>query len=143
MGSKDRLTVVVDTDVIIAQAYTKDLHHEKTLKLHHRLLNLNAYALYPATSVAEAITVLQRKISDKTLAYKVALSFTHPNAEILEINQKVLSLAVKKYYNHLTSKKNTLFDCIVAASTDIYKADAIFSFDKFYKKQGFKLASDL
>ncbi len=41
------------------------------------------------------------------------------------------------------SKHNTLFDAVVAATAKKYQADAIFSFDKFYKKQGFKLASEL
>ena len=47
------------------------------------------------------------------------------------------------YFNPDTSKKNTLFDCTVAAVAEEYKADAIFSFDKFYKSKGFKLASEL
>jgi len=40
-------------------------------------------------------------------------------------------------------KHHTLFDAVVAAVADKYQADAIFSFDKFYKSKGFKLASDL
>lgn len=41
------------------------------------------------------------------------------------------------------SKHATLFDGIVAAVAEKYQADAIFSFDKFYKRKGFKLASEL
>ena len=41
------------------------------------------------------------------------------------------------------SKHHTLFDAIVAAVAKKYYADAIFSFDKFYKSKGFKLVSEL
>jgi len=48
-----------------------------------------------------------------------------------------------QYFSSTTSKKNTLFDCIVAVTAEENKADAIFSFDKFYKRKGFKLASEI
>lgn len=65
-----------------------------------------------------------------------------PEVEVAEINKQTLIHALN-YFSPITSKKNTLFDCIVAAVAEEYKADAIFSFDKFYKKKGFKLASEL
>ena len=48
-----------------------------------------------------------------------------------------------KLYNPQGSKQNTFFDAIVAATAKSLKADIIFSFDKWYEKQGFKLASSL
>jgi hypothetical protein len=41
------------------------------------------------------------------------------------------------------SKQNTLFDAIVASIVKQLNAQAIFSFDQWYRKQGFMLASDL
>lgn len=67
---------------------------------------------------------------------------TDPSIQVVEVNQQMLTTALK-YFSPSASKKNTLFDCIVAAVVEEHQADAIFSFDKFYKKEGFKLASEL
>ena len=41
------------------------------------------------------------------------------------------------------SKKNTLFDAVVAAIAKRFNADAIFSFDEWYRKMGLTLTDDL
>ena len=41
------------------------------------------------------------------------------------------------------SKKNTLIDCSVAVVAKKIKAEGVFSYDKFYIRQGLKLAEDL
>jgi len=46
------------------------------------------------------------------------------------------------FYRPEGSKYNTFFDAIVAAVTKLTKADAIFSFDEWYKKQGFKITDE-
>lgn len=74
--------------------------------------------------------------------YGTAVTFTEPGIQVVEVNQETIKTAIK-YFSPTTSKKNTLFDCIVAGVAEENKADAIFSFDKFYKSKGFKLASEL
>ena len=54
----------------------------------------------------------------------------------------MIKYAIENYFNPKMSKKNTLFDCVVAAVAKKYKVDAIFSFDDFYKKSGFTLTED-
>ena len=46
-------------------------------------------------------------------------------------------------FNPSGSRKNTLIDCSVVVVAKKIKADAVFSYDGFYAKQGFKLAEDL
>ncbi|KKQ15191.1 MAG: hypothetical protein US28_C0021G0022, partial [Candidatus Daviesbacteria bacterium GW2011_GWA1_36_8] len=58
------------------------------------------------------------------------------------VNNEVLISAIS-FLDKNRSKHATLFDGVVAAIAQKYKADAIFSFDKFYKTKGFKLASEL
>lgn len=58
------------------------------------------------------------------------------------IDEEILKLATK-YFEHANSKKNTFFDAIVAATAKRLEADAIFSFDNWYTKLGFKLASQV
>lgn len=134
--------IVVDADAIIAQANSSDANHTKSLFIGGNLSNLKARLLYPSSVIIEAITVLQGRLDNRIGAQALAVSFTSPHTQIAEINQATISQALK-YYSPTASKKHTFFDCIVAAVAKKYKADAIFSFDRFYSKKGFTLVEDL
>lgn len=138
----NQTVVIVDADGIIAQNDSKDPHHEKAQKIAQNLVDIGAQVLYPVTAIAEANAHTQRVLNSTASAYGTAVFFGSQEAEVVEVNKQTLIDALS-YFSPTTSKKNTLFDCIVAAVAQEYKADAIFSFDKFYKTHGFKLASDL
>ncbi|MBI4096769.1 MAG: type II toxin-antitoxin system VapC family toxin [Candidatus Levybacteria bacterium] len=137
-----RLIVIGDADAIIAQTNPDDVHHKKATLISEALKSRDAQVIYPVTAVLEAATHMQRVLSSTPSAYGTAVFFSNSNIQVVEVNQDTLRGAMK-YFDPNTSKKNTLFDCTVAAIAEEYGADAIFSFDKFYKKQGFKLASEL
>lgn len=137
-----QLLVVIDADAIIAQTNPDDALHKRAQEIALKLIALNARILYPTSTLAEASAHIQRVLKDSVSAYKVAMVANNPTFEIAGINQDTLSHALT-YFSSTTSKKNTLFDCIVAAVAEENNADAIFSFDKFYKSKGFKLASEL
>ena len=65
------------------------------------------------------------------------------SGQVAEVDEEIYSRAVNDFFDASVSKQDTLFDCIVAAVAKKYGAEAIFSFDKFYQKHGFKLASEL
>lgn len=134
--------VVVDADAIIAQTDSKDPHHQKANSISKQLIALQARVLYPVTAVIEANAHAQRVLSSTATAYRTAQFMAGPTTDVIEVNKQSLVSALD-YFSPTTSKKNTLFDCIIAAVAKEQKADAIFSFDKFYKKIGFKLAEDL
>lgn len=134
--------VIVDADAIIAQTNSEDIHHQKAGIISQHLINLNARIMYPITVVTEAATHMQRVLNSTASAYGTAQLMTDPAAQVVEVNKQTLAHAMK-YFSPTTSKKNTLFDCIVAAVAEEHKADAIFSFDSFYKKMGFTLAEEL
>lgn len=134
--------IVIDADAIIAQTNFDDELHRKTQKITSRLIEVNARIIYPTTTIAEAVAHIQRVLKDSVSAFRVAEIARTPIFEIAKVDRNILQTALK-YFSPTISKKNTLFDCIVAAVAEEYKADAIFSFDKFYKKKGFKLASEL
>ena len=138
----NRLIVVGDADAIIAQTDPDDVHHQTATVISDSLKNKDAQVIYPVTAILEAATHMQRVLNSTSGAYGTAVVFSDPNIQVIEVNQNTLRRAVT-YFNPGTSKKNTLFDCTVAAVAEEYKADAIFSFDKFYKSKGFKLASEL
>jgi len=137
-----RPLIVVDADAIIGQTDPKDLHHHKSLNISRKLLELRAHVLYPVTAILEANAYMQRVLNDTPSAYKVAKAMSEPSFNVVEVNKQTL-IKASDYFSPKTSKKNTLFDCIVAALAEEYKADAIFSFDRFYSINGFKLASEL
>ena len=134
--------VIVDADAIIAQANPKDKHYLAATMISKSLVNANAQVIYPATAILEATAYMQRVLNSTASAYGTAVVFTDPNVQVAEVNQATLINAMQ-YFTPITSKKNTLFDCIVAAIAEENKADVIFSFDRFYKSKGFKLASEL
>ncbi len=136
------LKIVVDADAIIAQANPNDVHHQIATKISELLVNINAQVVYPATAIAEANAYMQRVLNSTASAYGTAVVFTNPDVQVANVNQDTIRSAVK-YFSPITSKKNTLFDCIVAAVAEEYNADAIFSFDHFYTSKGFKLAKDI
>ena len=134
--------VIVDADAIVAQAYPNDSNHGRAVTISDKLNNQGARVIYPSTAILEATTVLQGRLSSGATAYGTASVFVDPNVNVAEVNQKTLTNAIN-YFSPTTGKKNTLFDCVVMAVADEYKADAIFSFDKVYKSKGYKLASEL
>lgn len=138
----DSPVVVADADAIVAQASPEDNLHDEAVKIAKKLTQLNAQVLYPVTAIAEATTHIQRVLSSGATAYGTAIAFTDPNVGVVEVNQETIKHATQ-FFSPKTSKKNTLYDCIIAAIAEENKADAIFSFDKFYKNKGFKLASEL
>ena len=134
--------VVADADAIVAQASPEDNLHTKAVRIAKKLIQINAKVLYPATAITEATTHIQRVLNSGATAYGTAVAFTDTNINVVEINHATIRHATQ-FFSPTTSKKNTLYDCIVAAVAEENKADAIFSFDKFYKSKGFKLASEL
>lgn len=136
------LVVIADADAIVAQASPGDNLHASAVKTAEKLTQLNAQVLYPATAITEATTHIQRVLNSGATAYGTAIAFTDPNVNVVEVNQETIKHAMQ-FFSPTTSKKNTLYDCIVAAVAEENKADAIFSFDRFYKTKGFKLALEL
>ena len=134
--------IIVDADAIIAQVNPSDKHHQAATKISQSLNDMNAQVIYPSTAIAESNAYMQRVLNSTASAYGTAVVFASPGVQVAEVGGETLKHALK-YFSPITSKKNTLFDCIVAAVAEDYNADAIFSFDAFYKKNGFKLVSDL
>jgi len=134
--------VIVDADAIVAQAHPQDSNHQKALAISQKLKNLNARMIYPSTSICEAVSVLQHKLTSSATAYGTAVVFTDSNLEVVEVNKDTIKRSVN-YFSPSASKKNTLFDCVILDTAERFKADAIFSFDHFYKSKGFKLANEL
>jgi len=137
-----QVIVVVDADALIAQTNLKDIHHPVAARISSRLLEMGASIIYPSTAIAEASTHMQRVLNNSVDALNIVRLLTNPVVQVAQVNKDILERAMT-YFGVGGSKKNTMFDCIVAAVAETVQADAIFSFDRFYKTRGFKLASEL
>lgn len=140
--NKLRPIIVMDADGIIAQTNLDDVHHLVAARISARLATLDAYIIYPSSAILEAVTHMQRVLNDSLDAFNTVKLLTDSGADVVDVGGETLKLAID-YFGTKQSKKNTMFDCVVAAVAQEKGADAIFSFDKFYKSQGFKLAGEL
>jgi predicted nucleic acid-binding protein len=136
-------TVIVDADGLIALFSKGDAHAEKTIASLQKLVQEEAKILYPATAIAEATTTLQRKLNKPHLAAQIAELIKENKFPIEPVNEDTLNTAVQYFKPVESSKHNTLFDALVAAIAKENNADAIFSFDACYQKQGFTLVTSL
>lgn len=141
-GMNKPLVIVADTDAIIAQTFLEDSHHHKAESLGKKLAEAGALIIFPATAVAEAATTFQRKYSNPQLAAAVLETFSDPKMTVENIDQDIIKEA-REFFDPNSSKHKTIFDCIVATLAKRHNADAIFSFEDWYNKLGFKLVSDL
>ncbi len=141
-GKINEPLIIVDADALISFVYVNDANHTRAKAIMQHVVTTEAYILYPTTAICEAVTVLKRKLNAPQDAAAVVKKFQSGDLPIHAVDQEILELAGDLFDPH-GSKKNTLFDAVIAAIAKRYKADAIFSFDEWYKKQGFTLASDL
>jgi predicted nucleic acid-binding protein len=135
-------TVIVDADGLIALFNKDDPNHKRAVRISNLLLKQNATVLIPITALSEAITTTKWKKDRPDLVKMLVDMSTNGSMKVIEISPTLLPLA-SSYFKPDGSKHNTFFDAIIAAITTQQHAQAIFSFDKWYTKQGFTLANDL
>jgi len=75
-------------------------------------------------------------------AGSIIKKFQRGDFPVQGVDQQILTDAAQ-LFNPLASKKNILFDAVVAAIAKYHHADAIFSFDGWYRKIGLLLTDDL
>jgi predicted nucleic acid-binding protein len=139
---KNEPLVIVDADALIALSNTSDAHHEKAKYILHALMTKNAAALFPATAICEAVTVLKGRLNKPDDAGSIIKKLQNGDFPVHAVDSDILEAAAT-LFRPAASKKNTLFDAVVAAIAKRLNADAIFSFDSWYRKLGFQLASDV
>ena len=141
-GKNSEPLVIVDADAIISFVYVGDENHTRAKAIMQQLATYQSSLLFPTTAICEAVTVLRGKLNRPEDASRIVQQFQSGEFPIQAVDQQILADAAA-LYNPQSSKKNTLFDAVVAALAKQLHADAIFSFDGWYRKIGLTLASDL
>lgn len=131
---------IADTDALIALSLEDDIHHNKAKIISTNLLAKGVNIIFPVTVFPETITFLKRAVNQPQIAHRINTQLQAGVFTVEYIDEQILKLATK-YFEQANSKKNTFFDALVAATAEKLKADTIFSFDEWYTKLGFKLAS--
>ncbi len=141
-GINRSFLVIGDTDCLIALLHTEDENHLRAKETTLQLLHNDAHVVFPLTSIVETVTTLKRKLNKPELAANVIHQITKGTLTIEDMDTNLLNQALT-LFDPKGSKQNTLFDALVAALAKKKKTKIIFSFDQWYKKLGFTLASDL
>jgi predicted nucleic acid-binding protein len=140
-GKNNEPLVIVDADAIISFVYIDDENHRKAKTIMQALVATDVSLLFPTTAICEAITVLRGKLNRPEDAKRILTKFQSGDFPVQAVDHAILTEA-GTLFNPNGSKKNTLFDAVVAAIAKRVHADAIFSFDEWYRKIGLLLASD-
>lgn len=129
--------VIADADIIISLYYADDVNHQKVNDLVAKAVDSFYIIKYPNTAILEAITTLKRSLNKPEVAALVNNNFLNGEFNIVYVDETIQKLASEIFVKE-KSKKNTIFDAVVLATAKTLKAAGIFSFDSWYKKQGFK-----
>lgn len=133
------LISVADADALIALTLEKDPNHEHAVMISKDLLEKGANIIFPVTVFPEAITSLKRAANQPEKAHLINRQLQQGAFQVEFLDEEILMRATE-IFDHVSSKQNTLFDAIVAATADKLAADSIFSFDSWYPTLGHKLA---
>jgi predicted nucleic acid-binding protein len=139
----DRLTIIVDSDAFVALLHEADEHAAAADTILKHLIAIKARLLYPATVITETATLVQRRMKLPQLAEQITQMVKTQRLMVTPVDQATLQEALTYYQPTKISTHHTLFDAVVAATAHTYHADAIFSFDGWYKSLGFTLAGQL
>lgn len=137
------MTIIVDSDGLIGLLDKQDTHFFSAQTILQKLIKKEVKLIYPATVVVESTTILKLRLKKPDLADQIAKLLLNGQLFIAAVDGDLLRSAVNLLGGQGGDKHNTLFDAVVVAIAQKYQADAIFSFDKFYKTNGFKLAGEL
>ena len=132
-----------DTDSLISLALSNQRTHQRVHDTTEKLLENLKVVYFPFPILMETAVTLSRKFNDKVKARLLVKQFLSGVFNVIYPTEEVCKRAARIYVEKSTSKKNTLFDALVAACAEDLGAEAILSLDEWYQKLGFKLAEDL
>lgn len=138
----NELRILLDSDALVAMVEGSDASHTRATEIFGVLTARNARLFIASTTVAEVITTLQRKYGHRPAAGDLYERLLTHWVEVLPVDRDLIAGA-HAYYTSSGSKQNTIFDAINIAAVKVHHLDAIFSFDRWYKRQGVAMVPEL
>ena len=132
--------VLIDADALVGLINQSDALHSRSLRIVRFLAKNNLATIVLPSTILEAATALSRGIKRPDLAKELLTDYSR--LEPVELPSEIFSKLLK-IYNPTETTKNTPFDYFLLAYARIKQIDFVFSFDRFYEKQGLTLAEKL
>lgn len=135
-------SIIVDSDALVALSKIDDLHHGAATGIQENLSKRDITLCTSNYVFAETVTVISQRVG-----FRAAVSFINVMKSdksafiIIWINEEIEKLAIEIFKTQ-SSKNVSFVDCTNMALMQKEKIDAIFSFDKVYKKNRYKMMED-
>ncbi len=132
--------VLIDADALVGLINQNDALHSRCLHVVEFLSKNSLSTIVLPPTILEAATALSRGIKRPDLAKQLLADYSQLKPAVLpsEIFSKLIGV-----YNPTVTTKNTPFDYFLLAYAKLKQIDIIFSFDRFYERQGLTLAEKL
>ena len=124
------LNILVDADALVAIAKETDSNHKRALTVSQKIKTATAY-ITPFT-IPEAATVISHKVS-QIEAKNFLIDARKRQLIEIRLSPEITQVADEIFLSQ-GAKGTSWVDCLNVAVIKTKKLDAIFSFDKFYKK---------
>lgn len=135
MEKAERL--LVDADALVALNNQKDTNYKKAVFLSEKIARENIALAVADPAFGEAVTVISQRLGIKKAVDLAEIVLASP-IEIVEVNSFLRERALE-IFKRQTSKNARFTDAINMAIMESEKIDSIFSFDRDYLKNKFKL----
>ncbi|MBI2590956.1 MAG: PIN domain-containing protein [Candidatus Blackburnbacteria bacterium] len=135
--------IVADADILVALTFDEDPLHNKAKSLSGTLAQMGTTVVFPNTAILEAITALKRSLNRPAEAHFLNQQYLQGAYEVEYVDSETQKRAGIIFEEKAVSKKNTIFDAVVAATAEKLATNIIFSFDEWYSKLGFNPVNTL
>lgn len=130
------MKIFIDTSVLIALNNIEDPTYARALHVSKNIFSKSVEVVTSNHIISETLTVLSQKVSHQS-----AIDFKElwaPKIEVIHINEVLEEIAFE-IFKKLTSKNVSFVDCTSFALMKQLGITTAFTFDKDFKKQGFRL----
>lgn len=138
----DSLKIFMDTDAFVALVKEDDSNHNRAKRIFQKL---QAEPVVFSTSnyvFSETVTVLSQRVSHVAAVEFIKKMKSDENPfDIQRVEEEVENRAIEIFIAQ-TSKNISYVDCVNIAVIKKNGYDAIFSFDKAYRKNGIKVTRE-
>lgn len=129
-------TIFIDANAFVALADTTDSNHHQALTLSKILKKKNYRLCSSDFAFGEAVTVISQKLGHRKAIIWIE-EFLQSNI-IIERNSPKREGRAIEFFRQATTKNVRFTDCLNMAIMEERGIKEIFSFDKHYKKAGFR-----
>lgn len=130
------MKIFVDTSVLVALNNIEDPTYSRAFQISKKIFSKNLELVTSNHIISETLTILSQKV-----AHQTAIDFKElwvPKMEVVHIGE-ILEETAFEIFKKLTSKNVSFVNCTSFALMKEFGILTVFTFDKDFKKQGFKI----